>query len=428
MQQFNLCRPFRRVCRDACLAISVTALIGNPPAWASRSSTSAISAPTTVPGVTAPNTLPGVTTPKTLPGVTAPTTLPGVTVATMAVPGATVATAAAVSPSLTAPASSAAGINGSGQFVTQQGQGLSLPPATATQGSASTFTPGLAPPSLAGAAPPNLTVTATVAGPPNPPSVPGNTTPQGTWTSSKTIDWPAGTTVNDIVATFGFPGAVSAGSVGSPSVLPVDGVVRLAALPTTVDPLAVVARDALDALLARHPGGAPPILVSTDAIESAFKAQLSAAPQETNPDMRYARARAGLALMIAGRMKVSASDLDQVWARTDERRMIAVLAALSQVGTLYQWTGNKPGGFDCSGLTSYAWSVAGVKIPRTSTLQSNAMTPKDVTQLQPGDLLWRPGHVGLYLGAGDAMVDSSQSGKPVKVQSYGSISRFGTFI
>ena len=250
---------------------------------------------------------------------------------------------------------------------------------------------------------------------------------QGSWTNSKVIDWPAGTTVNDVLTSFGFPGAVPTGT--SSTARPTDGVVRLAVVASNpVDPLAVQAREALDALLARHAGGAPPLLVSTDAIESAFKAQLPSTTAEPNAELRYAKARAELAMSISARMKVSPVDLDQAWGRTDERRMVAVLAALTQVGTLYQWAGNKPGGFDCSGLTSYAWSVAGVKIPRTSTQQLDAMVPKDLSQLQVGDLLWRPGHIGLYLGAGDAMVHSPQTGKPVQVRSYGKIVRVGTFV
>lgn len=388
------------------------------------------------------------TPPSSTPLTATPTTAPGVTVATVPVPGASnlvappvslvapttvVVAAGQIAQSFSAPAPlGLAGAPGlvaplvaPALVVTAPVPPSNLTIETATPTAAVTLVPSglvsvkLVPSGLA-------SVYATVAGPAT--SLPTNdVTAQTPWADSKTIDWPAGTTVNDILTSFGFPGAVPTGT--SSSVRPADGVVHLAVVASNpVDPLAVGAREALDALLARRTGGAAPLLVSTDAIESAFKAQLPATTSETNAELRYAKARANLALMIASRMKVSAPDLDLAWGRTDERRMVAVFAALSQVGTLYQWTGNRPGGFDCSGLTSYAWSVAGVKIPRTSTMQSDAMVPKDLAQAQPGDLLWRPGHIGMYLGAGDAMVHSPQTGKPVQVRSYGKVNRVGSFV
>lgn len=142
---------------------------------------------------------------------------------------------------------------------------------------------------------------------------------------------------------------------------------------------------------------------------------------------RYPAALAQLANVVSTRVKGSnASSLLQVWLNTDPRRMSVVLTAMSQVGTYYRWAGNQPGGFDCSGLTSYAWSAAGVKIPRTSSDQIAAATPKPAKELKPGDLVWRPGHVGMYLGVGEAMVQSSQSGKPVEVTQWGRVSRMGS--
>ncbi len=141
----------------------------------------------------------------------------------------------------------------------------------------------------------------------------------------------------------------------------------------------------------------------------------------------YDGARRTLATLVAGRLqKVSADQLDLAWARTEPRRMMALYAALAQVGTNYRYTGNEPGGFDCSGLTSYAWSVAGVKIPRTSTDQISAASPRAATQLLPGDLVWRPGHIMMYLGVGEFVIDSPQTGKQVTVRQWGRTSRYGS--
>src|SRR5699024_2901346 len=47
-------------------------------------------------------------------------------------------------------------------------------------------------------------------------------------------------------------------------------------------------------------------------------------------------------------------------------------AARSQIGTPYVWGGTGPGGFDCSGLTSWSYSQVGKSIPRTSQAQAGS--------------------------------------------------------
>ena len=133
-----------------------------------------------------------------------------------------------------------------------------------------------------------------------------------------------------------------------------------------------------------------------------------------------------LATVVAGETKVDPLSLESVWLRTDERRMRVILSALAQVGTPYRYAGNQPGGFDCSGLTSFSWQQVGVKLPRSSGDQINALAPRAFQQLEPGDIIWRPGHVGMYLGAGDAMVHSPQTGKSVEVRKMGKAIRFGS--
>ncbi|WP_235839449.1 C40 family peptidase [Corynebacterium urinipleomorphum] len=88
----------------------------------------------------------------------------------------------------------------------------------------------------------------------------------------------------------------------------------------------------------------------------------------------------------------------------------AVEAAKSMVGTPYVWGGNAPGGFDCSGLTSWAYSQAGVDIPRTA---ENQATGRQVSyeELQTGDLVVWSGHVAMY--AGDGMM--VEAGDPVQM-------------
>ena len=131
---------------------------------------------------------------------------------------------------------------------------------------------------------------------------------------------------------------------------------------------------------------------------------------------RYAALLKAMAKVVGQRTKTDPAALEAVWSRTEPRRMKAILTAMAQVGTRYHYTGNKPGGFDCSGLTSYAWSQAGVKIPRTSTLQYQGLPRKAAADLLPGDIVWHPGHVSMYLGVDQAIVDAPQTGKTVEVK------------
>lgn len=94
----------------------------------------------------------------------------------------------------------------------------------------------------------------------------------------------------------------------------------------------------------------------------------------------------------------------------------AANAALGQVGQPYRRGGNAPGGFDCSGLTQWAYAQAGVSLPRTSGAQSGFGTSISRADLSPGDLIHWPGHVAMYVGNGN-VVHASRPGTPVQVVS-----------
>ena len=80
----------------------------------------------------------------------------------------------------------------------------------------------------------------------------------------------------------------------------------------------------------------------------------------------------------------------------------AVSIAMRYIGTPYVVGGASPSGFDCSGLTSYVYGQLGIDLPRTSSDQRYAGKQIPFSDLQPGDLIWSPGHIGIY--AGDGMV------------------------
>jgi len=103
----------------------------------------------------------------------------------------------------------------------------------------------------------------------------------------------------------------------------------------------------------------------------------------------------------------------------------AVAAARTQLGQPYVTGGESraEGGFDCSGLTSYAWKQAGVTLPRSSAAQWTYVTKITKAQLQPGDFIFYSSggpkgtvsHVALYEGGGK-LIQAQKTGVPVKEQ------------
>ena len=96
-----------------------------------------------------------------------------------------------------------------------------------------------------------------------------------------------------------------------------------------------------------------------------------------------------------------------------DRASIAVQAALDQLGDPYDPTGNgtPPTSWDCSKLTAWAWGQAGVQLTALSYTQATEVQRVDISQLQPGDLLFYLNdgahHVAMYIGGGQIIEASS---------------------
>ena len=94
-----------------------------------------------------------------------------------------------------------------------------------------------------------------------------------------------------------------------------------------------------------------------------------------------------------------------------------VSAAYSQLGVPYVWGGTTPGvGLDCSGLTQYCYKQAGISIPRNTEAQYAQGKKIALSEAQPGDILYRMGHVGIYIG-GDRYIHAPHRGEVVKIAS-----------
>ncbi|MFF2196904.1 C40 family peptidase [Streptomyces sp. NPDC058157] len=81
----------------------------------------------------------------------------------------------------------------------------------------------------------------------------------------------------------------------------------------------------------------------------------------------------------------------------------AVAVAASKKGAPYVYGATGPAEFDCSGLTLYAFRVAGLVLPRTAEAQYERTDHISRTQRAPGDLVFFPtggtmSHVGIYAG------------------------------
>jgi len=100
-------------------------------------------------------------------------------------------------------------------------------------------------------------------------------------------------------------------------------------------------------------------------------------------------------------------------ASDDEKTLRTMLTEAVQLyqGTHYRWGGKSPEGIDCSGLCSMAYMLCGILIYRDAKIMEGfPLHEIPLEKIQPGDLLFWPGHVGMYLGQGRYIHSTGKSG------------------
>ena len=86
-------------------------------------------------------------------------------------------------------------------------------------------------------------------------------------------------------------------------------------------------------------------------------------------------------------------------------------AAQLYVGTHYRWGGKSPMGIDCSGLCSMTYMLCGALIYRDARIvEGFPIHEIALEDIKPGDLLFFPGHVAMYIGDGRYCHSTAKAG------------------
>lgn len=85
----------------------------------------------------------------------------------------------------------------------------------------------------------------------------------------------------------------------------------------------------------------------------------------------------------------------------EEFRKAVIETAKKYLGTQYRWGGKSTMGIDCSGLTSMSYMLNGILTYRDAKIEAGFPVheiPKE--EMLPGDLMYFPGHIAIYMGNG----------------------------
>jgi len=95
----------------------------------------------------------------------------------------------------------------------------------------------------------------------------------------------------------------------------------------------------------------------------------------------------------------------------DEIRNSIVETAKEYLGVQYRWGGRTHFGVDCSGLVFNAYRFNGIDIWRDAEFEKNEnLREIPLEEAKKGDLMFFPGHVGMYIGDGLILHSSASKG------------------
>ena len=201
-------------------------------------------------------------------------------------------------------------------------------------------------------------------------------------------------------------------SAGTLSVGPTAEAATLATqnAPIEVDADVVANADTLDVseVTTEAPGPSEEELAAQAAAEAQAQAEQAAAEAQAQAQAQAEQAAAEAQAQAAPAVSTEdgAAEATAVSAPAAAPQGVgsdAVAIGSNYLGTPYAWGGGAPGGFDCSGFVSYVYAQMGISLPHQSGDILNSGTVISASEARPGDILWWPGHVGIYAGNGQVL-------------------------
>lgn len=151
----------------------------------------------------------------------------------------------------------------------------------------------------------------------------------------------------------------------------------------------------------------PEILVS----DGAFAIEAAVTEVKPAPVVRRTVTRS-----TATRVSRTVKRVDPMSIEAEGKARELIDVALQYQGVKYRYGGTDPKtGLDCSAFTQLVYKQIGISLSRSSAGQKSAGKPVSRADAQPGDLIWSPGHVAIYLGNGK-QIDAPRRGKTIQVR------------